>query len=237
MSWTIPGEHKCLDDAVKEAHNKGIVMFGSASDQGAKRSNKPYMANEPYIANKQYMAKLAKGGQGPVICIAGARDFGLADERARSEGEFFFPGHINGIPAPLPPLKSNFGAKTGSSVATALAAGLAALIMLLVDMSPKYSGRPPTTSRSALSYREQLQDPMNFRRIFKTMLQQSEINTPSGESRNEIIIPVDMVFHPEDLNKELLEVHTDSRWEKGIFLLDEVLEPILRYASAFIPVL
>ncbi|KAI0400668.1 hypothetical protein F4802DRAFT_619718 [Xylaria palmicola] len=217
MSWTIPSDHKCLDQAVEEARDRGILMFGSASDQGAKNSIKPYMA------------KLAEDGKGPVICIGGARDFGLADDRARSEGEFFFPGQTNGIPAPLPPLKSNFGTKTGSSVATALAAGLTALVMLLVDMSSRYGPNTSTKSGPAPNYRKELQDPMNIRDIFKSMLEQSGINKSSNETQKDIIIPVDMYFSYDRLNYKLHKAPTEKRREKGKELLDnDVLKRILR---------
>ncbi|KAI0531583.1 hypothetical protein GGR58DRAFT_229212 [Xylaria digitata] len=224
MSWTIPGQYECLDMAINKARERNILMFGSASDQGARDSNLPYMA------------KLANKGQGPVICIGGAREFGLADERARSEGEFFFPGQTNGIPPPLPPLKRNFDAKTGSSVATALAAGFTALIMLLVDMSPKYGGIKTAGSGSASQsesrltsvYRKQLQDPMHVRKLFESLLHQSEINTSNAELRNHIIIPADTYFDQNRLMRQLSKVPVNQTAEKGRELLDGILERVLR---------
>src|SRR4051794_28388050 len=122
MSWTIPAksdpksESEKLDPAdskiekaVEAARKANILMFGSASDQGAGGPPNPYMARK---SNK---------GNGPVICIGGARETRYADTKATPEAEFYFPGQTHGIPGPLPHMKHTFGSQIGSSVATALA--------------------------------------------------------------------------------------------------------------------
>lgn len=171
MSWTIPGDYPNLDQAVMAAYNAGILMFGSASDQGANTPDNPYMA------------KLSNKGEGSVICIGGAREDAYGDKKAVAEAEFFFPGQTQGIPTPLPQMKSSFGSKIGSSVATALASGLTALIMHLVDIS-KY-GEDATAN-----YRSKLQNPKNVRKIFLDLLPEPRKDEP----RTSRIIPVTKYF-------------------------------------------
>ncbi|KAJ8109081.1 hypothetical protein ONZ43_g6238 [Nemania bipapillata] len=202
--------------AVKNARRQNILMFGAASDQGVKYTDLPYMA------------KLAQVGFGDVICIGGARELGRADEKSRNEGEFFFPGQTNGMPAPLPSLRSSFGEKTGSSVATALAAGFTALIMLLVNMSDEYGGRVDTEPRSPPpKYRTQLQDPNHVRKIFKNLLRDPETNRPNGEIQSDLVIPVHECFETDGLKRQYFHVPENERAKKGEKLLDVVLEQIL----------
>jgi hypothetical protein len=206
MSWTIPGECLPLQKAVFKAKEAGILMFGSASDQGANSTDLPFMA------------KLSKKtGDGPVICIGGARETGYADDKARDEAEFFFPGQTHGIPGKLPQMRSNFGSTIGSSVATALAAGLAALMMRLVDLSTKYTG-----------YRQRLQNPDNIRKIFHDLL-----FVPSrerGESRTDQVILVQKYFKAPSRRQLILgdPGGKDSVGKNARAALDSVLERILR---------
>ncbi|KAI1083021.1 hypothetical protein F5B20DRAFT_596234 [Whalleya microplaca] len=187
MSWTIPGDFLALDQAVIDAQNAGILLFGSASDQGA-------------YADKPYMAKLIKGGQGPVICIGGAREAGYGDIKALSEAEFFFPGQIDGITDSLPPMKSDFSGSTGSSVATALAVGFAALIMLLVDMLPFEDISTNWNLTTLEKYRKRLRDPNKIRVIFRDLLPQPDQNRGT-EQRNAVIINVKKHFRLEKLRR------------------------------------
>lgn len=216
MSWTIPGTHPDLTKAVNEAHDNGILMFGAASDQGANSSEKPYMA------------KMSNDKKGPVICIGGAKEEGYGDDKAWAEAEFFFPGQTHGIPEPLPALKYNFGRRIGSSVATALAAGLTALIMLLVEMSPTYGGTG-TESKGRPSYRDQLQDPAKIRRIFRYLLTSPEGSRP-GAQRNDAIISVPQYFKPDKLSRRLRKTFgsDEAKAQKGVEMLDEVLNKVLR---------
>ncbi|KAF8248828.1 hypothetical protein K440DRAFT_623902 [Wilcoxina mikolae CBS 423.85] len=156
MSWTIPDNPEGtteldptlqkLDDAIKEAQNAGILMFGAASDQGLNSSIRP-----------PYPAKCKDGG---VICIGAAKDSGHPDERAVRDAEFFFPGSTQGTkenPEQIQQLLSSYG----SSVATALAAGFAAMIMYCLEISKH--GR----SEHGPQYRKKLQDSKIIKEIFK----------------------------------------------------------------------
>lgn len=197
MSWTIPGEDPELTRVVQEAQSSGILMFGSASDQGANSQDPPYMSK---------LSKKNDGGS--VICIGGAREAGYADEKARAEAEYFFPGQTHGIPGPLPHMKSNFGSTIGSSVATAIAAGLAALMMRLTNLS-KY----------ASSYRSKLQDPTNIRSIFSNLLYDPKQNI--DETR---VIPVEKFF-PAFSDQQIQDIVMRGTVSKT---LDRITERILR---------
>jgi hypothetical protein len=164
MSWTIPDNTEgpkeldpnlqLLDNAIKAAHKAGILMFGAASDQG--------LNNSGSSTRLPYPAKCKDGG---VICIGAAKDSGYADERAVKDAEFFFPGSARGMRLPFPHEKSERNqqppSSSGSSVATALAAGFAAMIMYCLEISR--FGRSEPGPR----YRNKLQDPKIIKEIFK----------------------------------------------------------------------
>ncbi|PNP61158.1 hypothetical protein FNYG_14115 [Fusarium nygamai] len=209
MSWTIPGEDADLQNAVVAAHRAEILMFGAASDQGVSEE-KP-----------QFMAKM----KNEVICIGGARESGHSDEKSQSQAEYFFPGQASSIPNPLPPMKSNFGDQPASSVGTALASGLTAMMMLLVDMSPKYGGG---SSRKAdrRPYRSQLQHPETIRKVFDHLLLSSGESTTLDRMRT---IPVDRIFKTMSPERKFKSVSSSERAKKGLELIDKVVERLLRY--------
>jgi hypothetical protein len=123
MSWTIDppedeDERRCLDNAINEAANADILMFCSASDRGAKQ-----------IAT--YPAKAT----GKIFTIGAATASGAADPWVGNLGtiSFTFPG--NKVETDGGPGGDTKGKEiTGSSVATALAAGLAALVLYCVQV-------------------------------------------------------------------------------------------------------
>jgi hypothetical protein len=136
MSWTIkpPEDVKIRDefeDAVREAEKKGILMFCSASDQG-----KFPDASYPYSASIQHIFRIGAGD------AMGVTSHFVDDAKV----DFIFPGEDVTIDTMLSDdvqdqASQSFKAMayTGSSVATALAAGLAALVFECVRLGVLYS--------------------------------------------------------------------------------------------------
>lgn len=116
MSWTLVDNliDPCLEDlksAIKEAHDKNILMFSSASDQGSIDQYK-----NVYPACSMY-----------VISIGAAKRYGDKSEWVGpKQAQYLCPGEDVAV-------EKNVLAE-GSSIATALAAGLAALILHCVDI-------------------------------------------------------------------------------------------------------
>ncbi|KAI0886865.1 uncharacterized protein GGS22DRAFT_158885 [Annulohypoxylon maeteangense] len=215
MSWTIPGEHLGLENAVKEARAEGILLFGAASDQGANSPTKPYMA------------KLSDKGEGAhVICIGGAREAGYGDDRAKSEAEFFFPGQVKGLAGSLPSTRYDFRAAAGSSVATALAVGFTALIMLLEDTWPVEGNLPNAKSTDLRKYRQQLQNPRNIRKIFNNLLLDTSPDMPTDQ-RN-AIIPVEKYFWLDKLRDAKNGVILQERNKNCTQILQDIVKRLLR---------
>ncbi|OJJ78086.1 hypothetical protein ASPBRDRAFT_202930 [Aspergillus brasiliensis CBS 101740] len=120
ISWTIPRPketqlQQAFIDAITRAIKNNILVFCSGSDQGQR-------------ADETYPLNCASG----VFRIGAAKDSGeICDYVADQEKlDFAFPGHEVLIknPAAFDEIK-RFSSHTGSSVATALASGFAALIM------------------------------------------------------------------------------------------------------------
>lgn len=116
MSWTIPvpEEHPAkglFEKAVREAGRRNVLMFCSSPDGGAFKT-KDY----PSAAQRE-----------KVFMIGAAHDHGLASDYTGHDVDFIFPGVEVNINAISP--------TTGSSVATALAAGLAATIIYCFKLS------------------------------------------------------------------------------------------------------
>lgn len=122
MSWTIYLETKnpendSLKAAINEASNENILMFGSAADRGL---NDGDAYPGPAMPQK-------------VFCIGAAKESGAPEDWSDRGAIFVLPGSDSGIG--LPDGKGGFKRDPGSSFATALASGLAALILLCVELS------------------------------------------------------------------------------------------------------
>ncbi len=125
ISWTVkkPKEKEKgsdvekLGEAIKKALDKGILVFCAAGDGGA-------------ITDQEYPWEFDRSR---IIRIGAATDDGRAWERSGDPHklDFIFPGCdvVSRNPHREGAVPSDFQEKTGSSVATALAAGLAALIL------------------------------------------------------------------------------------------------------------
>jgi hypothetical protein len=157
MSWTIietprnTEELKDLKAAIDEARKAQILMFGAASDQGYNSSSTPYPAKHD-----------------GVICIGAAKGSGHTEDFAEKDSDYVFPGGSLGIELPMPSQRRGDSAgqqqtASGSSIATALAAGLTSLILYCVQIS-----------EFGNEYRDYLQDHRNMRLIFKTMAEKEQ---------------------------------------------------------------
>ncbi|KAI2629599.1 peptidase S8/S53 domain-containing protein [Hypoxylon sp. NC1633] len=139
MSWTVEGRKddgqdiQRLRKAVERAANKDILMFGSASDQG------------PNTAEKTY-----PGGFDECFRIGAASDEGVRLHWVNAlDGQFLFPGKR--LPFHSPDRDSYFY-ETGSSFATACAAGLAG-VLLYFDRLIREKGNLKNKDRMAQAFK------------------------------------------------------------------------------------
>lgn len=132
MSWTIkpPDDEKRkeFDAAIHNALNeKDVLMFCAASDQG-KSADLTY----PHGSNRSSFRIGAAKATGSMVDTVGDAH----------ELDFIFPGHqvvMNGANDVYERETQRFEAHSGSSVANALAAGLAALVIECVRLGVIYS--------------------------------------------------------------------------------------------------
>ncbi|OGM45281.1 hypothetical protein ABOM_006411 [Aspergillus bombycis] len=123
MSWTFPElkniESRRLGEVIDEAHKKKILTLASVSDQGYNRPDMSFPGKIP-----------------GVFRIGAARDSGVPDDLAQGY-EFLFPGGSS-VTNVRQREKDNTGANSklaqGSSFATAVASGLAALILHCAEL-------------------------------------------------------------------------------------------------------
>ncbi|KAL1962372.1 hypothetical protein VTN77DRAFT_9785 [Rasamsonia byssochlamydoides] len=111
---------KELRGVIEDAHRANILTFASASHQGFNRSSGSYPGKIPGL-----------------FCIGAAKVSGVADDAALPESHFIFPGGSAVIKSPRRPQTStvsNSEIVLGSSFATAVASGLAALILSCVEI-------------------------------------------------------------------------------------------------------
>jgi len=178
MSWSISGnseipEIKTLIEALTAAKKAKIIMFSSSDDEGAKAN----LNNDCYPANHD-----------GVICIGGATDMGYTYTGAKEQSIFTFPG---GFPSSFtqPPKEVS-----GSSVATAYAAGFAALIMYCVEvalgmMENAMDGSPLGDIEQ--KHRERLQEKDRMCEVFDKMMS-------SGDGAQKVL-PLDPALFPDNL--------------------------------------
>jgi hypothetical protein len=129
MSWTIERTKENVDDildleaAIEAAAKAGILMFCAANDEGVGR-------------DKSFPA--ACSGTKHIFKIGAAEASGAVWKWVGdpADVDFFFPGHnvLKERPEDFMPLE-NGKLITGSSVATAFATGLAALILYSVQLA------------------------------------------------------------------------------------------------------
>ncbi len=130
MSWTIDPpdndtEWKDLDNAIVEATREDILMFCSASDRGAKQT-----ATYP-----------SKAAPNKIFTIGAASAWGAADPRVGDLAaiDLTFPGDKVELPSSI---DATIKEASGSSVATALAAGLGALILYCAQVRLLLASEP-----------------------------------------------------------------------------------------------
>lgn len=173
MSWTIKQPEnrdvkKRFDDAVRRAIDSGILLFCSAGDKGAHKDSDYPVASNP---SKIFRIGAAKPN-GNVWDWVG--DINSLD--------FIIPGfEVFDREDPLHDVQ----AQTGSSVATALGAGLAALIFCCVQLAAMHTqmSQPPGTKVVTAVKREHLGELKNHEKM-KAALE--NIGT-SKESQNKFI--------------------------------------------------
>lgn len=130
MSWTTkqPGnneEKEKFDAAVRRAISSGILLFCSAGDKGAHLDSDYPMASN---SNKIFKIGAAKANGNAWDWVGDIHSL-----------DFIIPGHEVQERASGDNLLQNFQAQTGSSVATALGVGLAALIIYCVQLAAMHT--------------------------------------------------------------------------------------------------
>ncbi|KAI0516989.1 hypothetical protein F5B22DRAFT_605779 [Xylaria bambusicola] len=127
MSWTIEktdrngNDIKELEDAITAAARENILMFCAATDQGAYRDR-----TYPAATSTKKIFKIGAAE------ASGAALKWLGDQTLV---DFVFPGHQVVMEPHGDPRVKKYTALTGSSVATALASGLAAVILYTVQLA------------------------------------------------------------------------------------------------------
>lgn len=173
MSWTIlktdnnASGIKDLQTAIKLALENKILMFGAASDQGS---------ND----NPDLIFPLASGS---IFCIGAAKTSGQAEDSSERDSHYVFPGTTLEI---MSRMRSRSKDPQGSaemllssSCATALAAGLTALILHCVEITetkrfknrpPHHSPTPETGSKTESKTRKDLTTHKTMKSIFDKMV-------------------------------------------------------------------
>ncbi len=144
MSWTIERtdinseDIKALETEIRAAANQNILMFCAAADQGQNYSAVDFL-NEThhYVGAYRDRTYPAASSTKNIIKIGAAEASGAA---LRSVGDqalidFIFPGHQVAMDQAHDPKVKSYPTLTGSSVATALASGLAAVILYTVQLA------------------------------------------------------------------------------------------------------
>lgn len=141
MSWTTKPlenqtDRESFDKVIQDAHKKGILMFCSASDNGNfEEFTYPYSANP-----------------GTLFRIGAASKDGTIPTFVGGDMNFILPGQDVTIkdvdePGATQNQSDSSALHTGSSVATALAAGLAALVIECVRLAAKHATDGNRTAR------------------------------------------------------------------------------------------
>ena len=185
MSWTIErtDENKsdilALEQAVQDAANKGILMFCAASDGGAV-NDRSFPANSV----KELLFKIGAATED------GSKWKWVGDA---TNIDFIFPGHRVVQERYKEAFLQNCNLLTGSSVATAIAAGLAALVLDCVQRAALHyeelldrqrtlnATRPPQREGAEIT-----QDPRDLEE--ESRLRQSKVEVDEAIQRAEKVL-------------------------------------------------
>ena len=164
MSWTVRDTEdnreaiNSLRDAIKDALHEGILLFCAAADTGA-------------IGETEYPWSY---DQNRIFRIGAATADGRVWSRTGDPHNltFMVPGHrvVSRNPHREGALPDDFQERTGSSVATALAAGLAAVVLHCVRLGASHAEKETSRERSVSRQdSERLKTPKNMRSVLSSI--------------------------------------------------------------------
>ena len=216
MSWAITlddskDETMELKEVLAQAKAAKIIMVASANDEGAhihsERDSYPAAAKDS------------------VICIGEASASGFATEAAAPQADFIFPGVFLSDDS----ASGTQQVITGSSVATAYAAGFIALIMYCVEFATLQEQHNGATNIREI-HRKKLQEKVVIERIFDHIKHWALDKRPATASRK-CLFPCSSKMFPEKLttwNSERRDVFLRS-----LEMLVQYVTPPLFFFSLF----
>jgi hypothetical protein len=152
MSWSIEEgpDTAPLNNALYKAHSAGILMFCSCIDRGASAGDDTFPGKSTYCI--KIGASAASGEKLPWV--------------SGEQSEFLLPGE-NVQPAEADAWSHFQSGPFGSSIATALAAGLAGVLLYCDRLIGCQTKTPTPTGDSQVEY---LRDKNNMKTVFKSMV-------------------------------------------------------------------
>lgn len=195
MSWTVndppEGVRTKLDEALGNAAANGILMFCSSPDEGNYISGDPYPS--AYGPDKFFRIGASQADGHPYSWVS------------LDKVDYLFPG-VEVVQANKKDIKlrgvEDRKAETGSSISTALAAGLAALVVWFVIIGAKYSWDENQGGGDGLDAND-VKDIQNIKKM-KQAFQKLGASRESNEKFVEIWTVLD------DRTKALKELHGDQ---------------------------
>lgn len=190
---------EALKTAINHAKDSGILIFCSASDDIKKKGADTL----PYSQAKEYIFR-----------IGAADAFGWSDKATEDQRtiDYFLPGNqVADEVNPRQLLKEELKYRDGSSVATALATGLASLLLYMVNLMKVYHSGNPQNLKKMSRYGELLRKRDGMKRAFDNII-------TDDNYKDKRFLPVWDLFGSRA--KEILDKTKDvgTKWD----LLDEL---------------
>lgn len=190
---------EALKTAITRAKDKGILIFCSAADNIKQKGGDTL----PYSQARDYIFR-----------IGAADAYGWSDKATEDQRtiNYFLPGiQVADDANPRMPLKEDAKSHDGSSVATALAAGLASLLLYMVNLMKVYYAGHPQNLKKMARYADQLRKRDGLKRAFDNIITDENY-------KDKRFLPVWDLFGSRA--KDILDKSKDvsSKWD----LLDEL---------------
>lgn len=218
MSWSVtappPGADKDRwQSAISRAMSSQAILLCAASDQGeAGAETYPYAANQGYIFSIGAATANAKP----------------ADYVKPGDAHFLFPGHGVPLMDDGSPDRGLGGAQNGSSVATALAAGLAALVLECVRLGHLCAVRAQREGRGLPGRPVRARDvdvgAEGMKGIFSRMTVPSRMGVPSRASESDKWYVKPWEWFKPERNEELRDGTPGERLEHIMDLAQKFLD-------------